>query len=99
ARRSDTRGWSPARRAWDQHKPPAGAATGPQERPPTRPDSAPRPAWPHPERLGHSRILGVMGEVAMGIVYEAEHESLQKPVALKVMHERLRPHASYLERF
>ena len=35
----------------------------------------------------------------MGIVYEAEHESLKNRVALKVMHPRFRADRAYLRRF
>ena len=35
----------------------------------------------------------------MGIVYEAEHESLKNRVALKVMHPRFRTDPTYLRRF
>ena len=35
----------------------------------------------------------------MGVVYEAEHESLKNRVALKVMHPRFRADAAHLRRF
>ncbi len=35
----------------------------------------------------------------MGVVYEAEHESLKNRVALKVMHSRFRTDGSHLRRF
>ncbi len=35
----------------------------------------------------------------MGVVYEAEHESLKSRVALKVMHPRFRADPKYLRRF
>ena len=35
----------------------------------------------------------------MGVVYEAEHESLKNRVALKVMHPRFRTDPTYLRRF
>jgi serine/threonine protein kinase/WD40 repeat protein len=38
-----------------------------------------------PERLGEYRILRIVGVGGMGIVYEAEHETLKHRVALKVM--------------
>ncbi len=53
----------------------------------------------HPERLGDYQILRVIGEGGMGIVYEAEHESLKNRVALKVMHPRFRTDPTYLRRF
>ena len=52
-----------------------------------------------PERLGDYRILRCIGEGGMGVVYEAERESLHSRVALKVMHPRFRASAGYLRRF
>ena len=52
-----------------------------------------------PERLGDYRILRVIGEGGMGVVYEAVRESLKSRVALKVMHPRFRASAGYLRRF
>ena len=44
------------------------------------------PAEPRPgDVLGEFRILHKIGEGAMGIVYEARQESLQRRVALKVL--------------
>jgi serine/threonine protein kinase/WD40 repeat protein/Tfp pilus assembly protein PilF len=51
------------------------------------------------ERLGDYRILRVIGEGGMGVVYEAEHESLKSRVALKVMHPRFRTDEAYARRF
>jgi eukaryotic-like serine/threonine-protein kinase len=53
----------------------------------------------HPERLGDYRILRRIGGGGMGVVYEAEHESLKNRVALKVMHPRFRTDETYLRRF
>jgi eukaryotic-like serine/threonine-protein kinase len=53
----------------------------------------------HPQRLGDYRILRRIGGGGMGVVYEAEHESLKNRVALKVMHPRFRTDETYLRRF
>ncbi len=54
---------------------------------------------PLPERLGDYLILRRIGGGGMGVVYEAEHESLKSRVALKVMHPRFRADPKYLRRF
>ena len=54
---------------------------------------------PSPERLGDYLILRRIGGGGMGVVYEAEHESLKSRVALKVMHPRFRADPKYLRRF
>jgi eukaryotic-like serine/threonine-protein kinase len=54
---------------------------------------------PIPERLGDYVILGRIGGGGMGVVYEAERESLKSRVALKVMHPRFRADPKYLRRF
>ena len=44
------------------------------------------PTGPRPgDQLGEFRILHLIGEGAMGRVYEARQESLQRRVALKVL--------------
>ncbi len=52
-----------------------------------------------PGRLGDYRILRTIGRGGMGVVYEAERESLKCRVALKVMHPEFRSSARYLRRF
>jgi serine/threonine protein kinase/WD40 repeat protein/Flp pilus assembly protein TadD len=54
---------------------------------------------PCPERLGDYRILGLIGQGGMGVVYEAEHESLKCRVALKVVRSPFRADPKYLQRF
>jgi serine/threonine protein kinase/tetratricopeptide (TPR) repeat protein/WD40 repeat protein len=56
----------------------------------SRPDSSALPQFRMVERLGDYRIVRLIGAGGMGIVYEAERESLQSRVALKLLH----PHSS-----
>ena len=62
-------------------------------------DESATPAGRIPERLGDYRILRLVGSGGMGVVYEAERQSLRSRVALKVMHPRFRVDAGYLKRF
>ena len=54
---------------------------------------------PKSHRLGDFVLIRRVGAGGMGIVYEAEHESLKSRMALKVMHPRLRADHTYVRRF
>lgn len=62
---------------------------------------APEPAHavPHIERLGDFRIIRELGRGGMGVVYEAEQESLGRRVAIKVLPHGALPDAARRERF
>ena len=83
----------------EQLKPLVEEIAGLVDQPPTPAEPPAGPVLHHPERLGDYQILRVIGSGGMGVVYEAEHESLKNRVALKVMHPRFRTDPTYLRRF
>ncbi len=50
-------------------------------------------------RIGAYRIVRQIGAGAMGIVYEARHERLGSPVAIKVLQQNLLQHPELVQRF
>src|SRR5262249_42698959 len=84
--RAGVGGWRPADARW----PTEGATPfldSPLVRPPPptllTPEPAVEPALP--PRIGHYRILRLLGEGGMGTVYEAEQDNPRRTVALKVI--------------
>lgn len=57
------------------------------------------PQRDHPERLGEFRILSVLGQGGMGVVYRAVQESLAREVALKLVRPELLFFPGARERF
>jgi serine/threonine protein kinase len=66
---------------------PAAFLDSPLVRPPEPTDITPAPAAGPalPPRIGHYRILRLLGEGGMGAVYEAEQDNPRRAVALKVI--------------
>ena len=51
---------------------------------PREPETSVRPPGA-PERIGHYRVVCLLGEGGMGAVYQAEQDNPRRPVALKVI--------------
>jgi serine/threonine-protein kinase len=49
--------------------------------------------------IGNYRILGLLGRGGMGVVYRAAHVYIDKPVAVKILHERFARHEDAVQRF
>jgi serine/threonine protein kinase/Tfp pilus assembly protein PilF len=75
----------------------AGAASPPAALT-SRPDAA-AGDWPAPDQLGGFRLLREVGRGGMGIVFEAEQESLGRRVALKVLPFAAAMDPRHLQRF
>jgi WD40 repeat protein len=88
----------PALELIERLKPAPGDAAGPSD----ATGGAAEPgvaAGDHLRRLGDYTILRELGRGGMGVVYEAEHDSLKNRVALKIMHMRFRADPTSLRRF
>jgi serine/threonine-protein kinase len=61
-------------------------------------EPAPARADDHPAHIGHFAVLRVLGRGAMGTVYSAFDESLDRRVAIKVLHPGRKDATAQLER-
>ena len=51
------------------------------------------------ERIGHFNVIARLGRGGMGEVYRGEHESIQTPVAIKVLHTEISADTQHVQRF
>lgn len=65
----------------------------------SRPQSNGKSITPVPQRLGDFQLLREIGRGGMGVVYEAEQQSLKRRVALKVLSDPIAAHGNRRERF
>jgi len=86
---------------WDNAPPPGADLT-----PPTQPEQAAPPADPHssstsifPTVIGKTRIIRQIGRGAWGVVFLAEHTTLNISVALKIISPRFAQNRDAVERF
>jgi serine/threonine protein kinase len=81
--------------------PPTGSWAGHEVQTLTRAPAASIPADTPPELAQHSRyrILQLLGAGGMGVVYKAEHQVMERPVALKVINPALMKNPEGVERF
>src|SRR4029077_20621205 len=64
------------------------------------PGNSPEPMFsPGAKIAGRYRIVNLIGEGAIGEVYEAYDEALGEPMALKTLHAQVASHAVTVERF
>jgi eukaryotic-like serine/threonine-protein kinase len=49
--------------------------------------------------IGNYRLIGLLGRGGMGVVYRAAHVYIDKPVAVKILHERYARHEEAVQRF
>ncbi len=79
----------------EQTRGPSQTAARPESAGPLGPANIPRDLVDHPRY----RVIGLLGRGGMGTVYRAEHRIMQRPVALKVINQRLMTDRRALERF
>ena len=68
-----------------------------QPAPTTGPSSGPSPLIG--QSIGKYRVVRLLGQGGMGAVYEAQHETINQRVAIKVLHPKLTSDQSSVQRF